>query len=265
MKDLVLLKIGGSVCTEKGKNEFKVKTNVIARIAREIADARNEKPFRLLLVNGAGPFGHTNVKEYDINDGLHSKRDYDGFVKTISDCHYLNWKVSDVMRKEGLLAVPYPTTSVVIQSDKKITTFFMDVIKSLWDANPDIIPVMNGDMVPDMKLKGSVTSGDTVIEHIADRFRPKLIVLASDVDGIFTGDPAKDKRAKLIDGFTKDGYGDIKKHLSGSSNTDVTGGMLGKIEKLLDLKTPSVIVNGNVPGRVKRTLLGMDVKSTKIG
>ena len=33
---LVILKVGGSVCTEKEKNRVKAKLNVIVRVAREI-------------------------------------------------------------------------------------------------------------------------------------------------------------------------------------------------------------------------------------
>jgi isopentenyl phosphate kinase len=265
MRDLILLKIGGSVCTEKGKSRFKVREKAVARIAREIAEAKKAKDFRLLVVNGAGPFGHVNVSEYDINHGLRTPKDFEGFCKTVSDCHYLNLKVSDIMRKEGLLTVPYPTTSVVMSADRKITTFFTDVIKRLWDANPDIIPVMNGDMAADLELKGAPMSGDGVLEYLAQRFRPELMVFATDVDGIFTSDPRKSRGAKLVERITKDKFGEIKEGISGSSSVDVTGGMLGKVERLLGLRNRTIIVNGNRPGRVRDAMLGEEVRGTIIG
>ena len=46
---------------------------------------------------------------------------------------------------------------------------------------------------------------------------------------------------------------------------DVTGGMLGKVEKLLLLNSRTVIVNGNEPGRVRKALLGEDVRGTVVG
>ncbi len=265
MNDLVLLKIGGSVCTEKAKGSFRVKTGPVKRIAREIMEARKEKGFRLLAVNGAGPFGHANVTEYDINHGLKSPRDYEGFMKTIADCGYLNWKVSDIMRREGLLTIPYPTSSVVIQSDRRITTFFIDVLKRLWEANPDIIPVMNGTMAPDISLGGSVVSGDTILQYMAERLNPEVMVFATDVDGIFTADPKKDRKARLIDYMTKQNFHEIRAGISGSSNVDVTGGMLGKVEKLLRLRNRTIIVNGNVPGRIRNAILGEDIRGTIIG
>ena len=235
------------------------------RIANEIIEARKQKEFRLLVVNGAGPFGHTNVSEYDINHGLRAPKDFEGFMKTISDCGYLNWKVSDILRKEGLNTVPTPSSSVIVQAGKKIVSFHMDVIKRLWDSNPDIIPVMNGTMVPDLELRGSVVSGDAVLQHLAERLNPEVMVFATDVDGIFTDNPSKNKRAKLIDYVTKQNFHEIRTGISGSSNVDVTGGMLGKVERLLNLKNRTIIVNGNVPGRVRDAILGEDVRGTIIG
>jgi isopentenyl phosphate kinase len=264
MKDLILLKIGGSVCTHKSTGKFRVRTDAVAKIAREIAEARKERDFRLLVVNGAGAFGHANVVEYDINDGLTKARDFEGFVKTIGDCNRLNLMISDIMRRKGLPAYPYPTSSVVIQSAKKITAFWMDGIKAIWGSNEDIIPVMNGDMVPDTRIKGSVLSGDGVIEHMAARMAVKRIVFATDVDGVFTGDPRKEKRARLIREVTKDNFERIRHGISGSSNTDVTGGMLGKVRRFLGMGTVTVIVNGNRPGRVRDAILGKAVKGTII-
>ena len=265
MKDLILLKIGGSVCTEKSTSQFRVRTDAVKRIAGEILQAKEAREFKMIVVNGAGPFGHVNVHNYAINNGLERKEDFEGFSKTVLDCNYLNWKVSEIMFKEGLLTVPYPTTSVVVGTGRLITTLFTDVLRHLWDINDDMIPVMNGDMMVDLKLKGTPVSGDTVLEYLANRLNPKLMVFATDVDGIYSSDPNKNKNAKLIDYVTKQNFSEIKKGLSGSSNIDVTGGMLGKVKKLLSLNNRTVIVNGNKPGRVRKALLGEDVRGTIVG
>jgi len=264
MHDLILLKIGGSVCTEKSKGKFKVKSKTVNRIAAEIAEARKHREFRLLVINGAGPFGHVNVTEYGINNGLDTARDFEGFVKTVCDCSYVNYMISEGLRKNGLLAYPYPSSSVIMQSDKKIIFCCLDLIKRLFDSNPDIIPVMNGTMVPDLELRGSVVSGDAVIEYLANRLSVRMIVFATDVDGIYTSDPHKNKKARLIDVITKENFEEIKHGISGSSSVDVTGGMLGKVEKLLLAGTKTLIVNGNKAGRVRNALLGHEVKGTVI-
>jgi isopentenyl phosphate kinase len=223
-----------------------------------------DRPFRLLVVHGAGPFGHVNVKDYDINDGLESPRDFEGLSKTNCDCTYLNWAVSDNLRKEGLVTYPFPTSSVVVQDKKRIVDFNIDPVRKLWNSNEDIVPVMNGIMVPDLHLKASVISGDGVIEYLGARLKPKLVVFATDVDGIYDSDPRSNRRAKLISTVSKDSYGEVRAGLSGSKGVDVTGGMLGKMERLLGMNVRTLIVNGNVPGRVRNALLGKPVKSTEI-
>ncbi len=264
MRDLILLKIGGSVCTEKSAGKFRVRPGPVARIAAEIAEARKQKPFRLIAVNGAGPFGHVNVLKYDINDGLKTARDYEGFAKTVSDCSYLNCRVAEIMRRKGVLAYPLPSSSVVIQSRKRISYFCTDVIRELWASGEDVVPVMNGTMVPDIGLGGSVVSGDAIIAHLAGAMATSLIIFATDVDGIYTMDPRKNRRARLIEEITRDGFDGFRKGISGSSGADVTGGMLGKAERLLSLGCPSSIVNGNRPGRVRDALLGRPVRGTVI-
>ena len=264
MKDLILLKIGGSVCTEKSRSVFKGRASVVKRIAGEILDARKSRDFRLIVVNGAGPFGHVNVKQYDINDGLKTERDFEGYAKTICDCSYLNWKVADILRESGLHAFPYPTSSVVVQNKKRISSFNADVIRRGWGSDESLVPVMNGTMVPDLSVGGSVISGDTVLWYLTKTLRPKLLVFATDVDGIFTGDPTLDRKAKLLERITKTNFGEVKGWISGSSGVDVTGGMLGKVEKMLDLDVECVVVNGNFPGRVRKALLGEEVTRTVV-
>ena len=218
----------------------------------------------MIVVNGAGPFGHVNVTEYDIDRGLSSPRDYEGYVKTVCDCGYLNCIVAETMRKKGLLALPYPSSSVIMQSRKKIVYFSLDPVKRMWDANDGIIPVMNGTMVPDTELKGSVVGGDAVIGYLSGRLHAKKVVFAVDVDGIFTADPHKDSRATLIRNITKANFQGFKKGISGSKSTDVTGGMLGKVEKLLSGGAVAQIVNGNKPGRVRDALMDSPVEGTII-
>jgi isopentenyl phosphate kinase len=264
MNDLVILKIGGSVCTQKASGKFSVRKAAVRRIAMEIKEAMEARGFSLLVVNGAGPFGHSNVAQYDINEGVRTQRDFEGFFKTVCDCSFLNCSVAEILRKEGLHAYPFPSSSVTVQSGKKVVSMDIEAMKRMWDADKKAVPVMNGTMVPDMKIGGSVISGDAVIEYLSGRLRPRLVVFATDVDGIFTADPGKKKGAKLIETVTRRNIGDVTKSLSGSSAVDVTGVMLGKVQRLLDLDSDTLIVNGNAPGRVKKALFGEKVRGTLV-
>ena len=62
--ELVILKLGGSVITRKDEGRAEVNKDNLARLSGEIADAQKEKKFLVVIVHGAGPFGHILAKAY---------------------------------------------------------------------------------------------------------------------------------------------------------------------------------------------------------
>ena len=60
MKDLILIKIGGSLITDKTK-PYTTRPEVIKRIAKEIKEAVSEKDVNLIIGHGAGSFGHQSA------------------------------------------------------------------------------------------------------------------------------------------------------------------------------------------------------------
>ena len=63
-KNLLLLKIGGGVITDKTKR-YGLLDDVLVRLAREIADGYGKlKDTDLIIGNGAGSFAHYSAHEY---------------------------------------------------------------------------------------------------------------------------------------------------------------------------------------------------------
>jgi isopentenyl phosphate kinase len=90
-------------------------------------------------------------------------------------------------------------------------------------------------------------------------------VIATDVSGIFDGDPKKNKDAKLVKEITKTNIGKIA--VSGSRGVDVTGGMKRKVSELLEvaeLGITSQVVSGVKAGELKAALLGNEELGTTI-
>ena len=56
--DTYILKIGGGAVTRKDENKIEAKKDLIRKVARQIKRAKSKKRFRLVIVHGAGPFGH---------------------------------------------------------------------------------------------------------------------------------------------------------------------------------------------------------------
>ena len=234
MSQLVILKLGGSVITEKERNKVKARKGLIKRIAKEIKRARKKKDFKLILVHGAGPFGHKFVTDYGINKGIKTERQVQGFVLTHQSVADLNRMVVEAFQKEGLLAFPIQPSACLLQENKRIVEFQTKILEALHKMNPKIVPVLYGDMVIDHYLKGSVLSGDAIVPFLAKRLNADRILLGGDVKGICTADPKKSRTAKLIPKINAQNYHQVLKVVSGSKAVDVTGGMKGKLTKLLE-------------------------------
>ncbi len=264
MPELFILKIGGSVCTEKAKNLCEAKTELIQNIAEEIKLAMEKKKFKLILVHGAGPFGHKLVSDYKINNGVRTRKQIEGFVKTHNSMLSLNKEFIGIFLQEGLNAVSIPPLSCIVQSGKKIKKFDTAVIERLLDLN--IIPVLHGDMVLDEKLNASVVSGDAIIPFLAQKLNAKKVFFGTDVAGIFTADPKKVSKAKLIEKIHPHNFEEVLLKVSGSNAVDVTGGMRGKLLELKqNLHGKEVFVfDSSKKGNVLNSLIGKKVVGTEI-
>ena len=264
MPGLYIIKLGGSVITEKEGNRFEVKRETLARIASEIKKALDENEFSLLVVHGAGPFGHTNVMEFGLKDGVHSERQEEGLAKTIKDCNFLDSAVVEELQKAGVDAVGFDPNKIVKQDRKKIVEFDTSGVERALKEGK--VPVLFGQMVPDKTLNASVLSGDTVIAFLARKLKPAKVLLGTDVAGIYTADPKKDKSAERIEVIDNENFDSVLEKVAQASTVDVTHGMKGKLEKLRGMLegTTAVIFDANQKESFYKALKGETVEGTKI-
>ena len=257
--NLILLKIGGSVLTHKDKEE-ELAEDAIARIAEEISrymgkynDNYNDKEkdndkskCRLILVHGAGSFGHPQAKA----TGLDKKFSAKGVSQVHRAVNRLNDHIIVALIEAGINAVSVHPLSCMIAKSGRIETMLTDPIQNM--INNGIIPVLHGDVVMDTETISSIVSGDQIITYLANVFKPDRIGLGTNVDGVLDG------AGTTIPLITAANFDDISHHLSQSSNIDVTGGMMGKVCELL-LLTESRIFNALKPESVIDFLEGKDV------
>ena len=112
-----------------------------------------------------------------------------------------------------------------------------------------------------------IGDNDTLAAYVAESVKAELLILLSDINGLYTADPHKDPDAKLIpviDALTDDIYA-----LAGASSTKQgTGGMVTKL-RAAAIATESgcdmVIANGKNPGTLYDILDGKAVGTRFIG
>jgi len=65
--EIILLKLGGSLLTDKNK-PFSIREDVVRSVIQQIIDANK----KIILIHGGGSFGHPLAKKYNISTGIDS-------------------------------------------------------------------------------------------------------------------------------------------------------------------------------------------------
>ena len=262
---MIILKIGGSILTNKGSEISEVDAASLKRIASEIKASLDNSPKQVIIVHGAGSFGHPPAKKHRIGEefdkSLYPQKRL-GFCEIQNEVKKLNMFICEAFIREGLPAVALPASSFITATDKRITDGNLDVFKNY--LSKGFVPVIYGDVVLDNKLEFCVISGDQLIQYLAKNLNPDRVILGTDVDGVYSKNPKTNDDAIFFEKFTS--LEDLDT-LEGTTNVDVTGGMVGKIKELLflaDLGIESKIINAEVEGNIFKVLENEEVKGTII-
>lgn len=252
---MILIKLGGSVITDKSQYRT-FNREQVARLCREIAQSGRG----VVVVHGAGSFGHVIAKKYALNQGL---LDF-GQVPAVAQVQYDVRELSSMVVRElldaGIPAVSVPPGSCFVMDNGKLVIGDDEAIRAL--AHIGVMPVTFGDVVMDRSRSFGICSGDQLMEVMADIFKPDKVIFVSDIDGVYTDDPKTNRDAKLIEDVTPDTLDAITADIHVD---DVTGGVRGKLESMLrmcDGGRECLLVNGTVPGRLLSALKGEKVTCT---
>ena len=270
MKELVFLKLGGSLITDKTQ-PYTPLLDVMDDLALQIKTALQTHPnLRLVLAHGAGSFGHVPASEYKTRDGLppkstpliHRDRDeteenyWKGFAEVWYQASSLNRFMMKALHNAGLRAIALSPSSSVISSNGQV---------SFWDTTPirmalaaGIVPVIFGDTVFDEVRGGTILSTEDLFMHLTRALHPERILLAGLEAAVWVDFP---ERTKIIKTITPDTFDAIKSGVGKSTAADVTGGMESKVTQMLELVEgdPGLkihIFSGTEPGNIVRALTG---------
>ncbi len=245
------------------KKALTANKKAIKRLAREVSEAIHTG-VKLVLVHGAGSFGHIPAKKYGLQGGVHDASQRIGFAETHAAVTDLSQMIARELVKNKVPAVPVYPLLAARQQNKKLVSLNHQLVKDLLFSG--FTPVVPGDVVLDGALTGSICSGDALTPFLARALEAKRMVFGVDVDGVYTADPRKNRNARLIPEITSKNLNQVLASLGSSAAPDVTGGMRGKILELVDQArtTPITIVNALRPGRVRDAVLGKKVLGTRI-
>ena len=252
MSDLIFLKLGGSLITDKTGTEA-LRSETLGRLCAEIAAARNSIPnLRLLLGHGSGSFGHVAAARHGTRMGVSSAAGWQGFAQVGDAAARLNRFVIAALLREGVPAVGLPPSATAAVADGVVVQMNAGPILAALDAG--LLPVIYGDVAFDSRRGGTVVSTEEVMNYLASALEPSWLLLAGETRGVL------DPGGKVVPHITRDNLPTILPALGGSHGTDVTGGMASKVESMLSLveSLPDLsvrIFSGLEPGLLHQLLI----------
>ncbi|NJF24966.1 isopentenyl phosphate kinase [Thermococcus sp. Bubb.Bath] len=254
---MILIKIGGSVFSDKRGEPENFDSPTVGRIVREMAEFYPGEEF--ILVHGGGSFGHRHAGQYAIREGLSGNAERDGrkkigFSFTHQSMLRANAAFIDMFLSQDLPAFSVSTSSVFVTEKGEVVYADMEILRRLLDL--EFIPVLFGDVSVDVAQGIDILSGDQIMAYLTKMLRPKKAIFLMDVDGIYDGEPGE---GTLIHELTRDEVPALLERLHcTAAGTDVTGGICNKLKKAYEMANYTEVwfVNGRVPGRLAGAIMG---------
>jgi isopentenyl phosphate kinase len=263
MSEAILIKLGGSLITEKSRDET-ARTAEIQRLAGEIADLAAARPERLIAGHGSGSFGHVAARRFGIAGGIRDAGQLPGVALTQQKAAALHRIVVTALAAAG--ALPYsiaPSSCVVSAAGRPVEMAAEPLVLALGRG---LLPVLYGDVVTDRDWGVSICSTERLFDLLARRLPAHGITVSralwlGETDGVY------DDQGKTIPRITAASFAAARPAIGAPAGTDVTGGMLHRVETALALAALGIrswILNGLRPGVLASALEGQEAGGTEV-
>jgi len=257
--ETIFLKLGGSLITDKSKPHT-VRHETLRRLSTEIQRSyQSQTDLQLVISHGSGSFGHVPADKYQTIQGVSTLSQWQGFVEVWREAHELNEIVIGALSAVGLPVIGFPPSASVITENRR--TISWDLAPLRFAIQKGLIPVINGDVIFDIQLGGTILSTEELFSSMSNEISPNRILLAGIEGGVYKDFPKCDQ---LIEHITPKNYKEYASLIRGSAATDVTGGMLEKVGDMVTLvgKIPGVevmIFSGEEDGNVFNAINGQPI------
>ncbi|KAI8097775.1 amino acid kinase [Halteromyces radiatus] len=250
----VIVKLGGAAITnKKNVNQLSCDLDRLVDQVFQSYQHLQQLPDRhdLILIHGAGSFGHPPAKKYHIKRGwLHDTIEQQkfGFALTRQHVDTLHHHLLERLLALGLPVCTVPAfdhveTNQGLPSQESSHRLCVRVHQLV---SLGFIPLLFGDAVLDTSLGCTILSGDVLMYELASHLsNVARCIFVTDVQGIYSDDPKTNPKATLIKHINN--TLDNQLFLANTNKSiDVTGGMNGKViwirRILQDTSVPEVII-----------------------
>ncbi len=261
MTSRVVIKLGGGLITDKGSMK-KFDSDSVKRVADSISSVV-EMGVPIIIVHGAGSFGHLLAKEWSISEGVDQKiaEEQRMIVDEIrSDMRELNGLVIDKLADSELESEGLPPSEWAIGTGSG----FQGDITNFERVVEAPIPITFGDVVnTNDRQEFGILSGDDLMVRLSRELEVShCIFLIGDAEGVLSG-PPNQEGSSLISRLA------AEEEIEGPhySEIDVTGGIGLKIDRARKIASDVEevwILDGRCPERVVELLSTGETRGTKI-
>jgi isopentenyl phosphate kinase len=244
MRELIFIKLGGGLITDKGKPRT-VKLKVIKKLAKEFKTIlRKKKDTYFILGNGAGSFGHYEAVKYKLPSAINSAQKSYGFAVVQESVKTLNKIVVDELLKQKIPAISLHQSSLLSAKGGKLKNIFTESLEGFLSLG--MIPVIYGDIVYDSVKSSHIFSTEDAFSFLINKFHDRKykvakVIYLTPVNGLL------DNTKQVVGRITHKTAAKFKKNLFKTEGFDVTGGMRHKIERAISLANKNIktyITNG---------------------
>jgi glutamate 5-kinase len=246
---LTVVKLGSTLVADEGGD---VRLPVLREVCRQVGAIHDDGQSATLVTSGAialgmrkmgRPVRPTAIEELQAASAVGQGPLYDVYAELLAE--------------HGVAAAQVLLTFLDISGREQYVNARRTLAKLLdWE----VVPVINEN---DTTATDEITFGDNDIlaAQVAILMAADLLVVLSDVDGLFTGDPAKDAGASLV--AEVNDLAELHQYEIGQSSSHVgSGGMRSKVlcaEMATSAGIPVVICDGTEPENLLRAVAGEPV------
>jgi len=266
----VVVKWGGGLITKKNQL-CTVNRDIIHNLVGTIITC-HENNLDVILVHGAGSFGHLRAKQWRLNEGKIDSSNFSAddtcstqeqAVKLVrKDMLTLNAIIMEELTNADISAAVLPPHSWANGTGENFEgdlTFFSS-------APEGIVMVTYGDVVNcDEPMRFGILSGDDLVTRLAIEVPnvQRLVFAIGGVDGLLRCPPQRATEDDLIEVWNPD----IKFEGEHQQDIDVTGGIglkAARGAKVAQKGIEVMMVSGQHPQRVANACIGVETRGTKV-
>lgn len=251
----VVIKVGTSTLTHSTGN---INVRLFEKFCQVVSDVKNAGNEVILVSSGAIAMGRSKLSLTSRPTDMPTKQ----AAAAVGQCELMYFYDKHFSEYHQDVAQILITAEDLQEGERR--THFGNTLERLIEL--EALPIINeNDTVSTAEIV--VGDNDTLSAYVATTVKADLLILLSDIDGLFSADPHVDKSAKLLS-LVKEITPEIEKAAGGSLSGLGTGGMATKIKAAkmcVAAGTDMVIANGSNPEILYDIIDGKSIGTRFIG